>query len=249
MFYVNNYDIHTRLLDWTKDIYVAIYFAIQNLFLNNIDEVDKEKNMVIWAFNFKKIKEYNLYCTELNEDIEYENSLKEKNSKFGMKIGCSEDKSIETYNEEIYKYNLKVKEYNNKFKDREYKEYKRLLISIFLIVSSYYENPNINAQKGALLYQKICYSILEKIEMVFKFKKIKDWARSKEYKTFKLSLDEIIVKYIDKDIAKKLEINNLFYKFIISRKEFFNIMRCLYKLGYDAAKIFPGYYDVSKKIF
>lgn len=267
-----HYDIPTRLLDWTKDIYIAIYFAIQNLFKNNINEVDKEKNMAIWAFNFEKIKEYNLYCTELNEDIEYENSLKEKNSKFGIKIGCPEDKSIETYNKEInlinkniqldileeelnkenlkiYKYNLKVKEYNNKLKDKEYKEYKRFLIPIFSVIPPYYTNPNINAQKGVLFYQKTCYSILEEVEMSYEFKENKDWERSKKYKNFKLPLDKIVERYIDKDIAEKVEINNLFYKFIIPQKEVFNIMRYLYKLGYDAAKIFPGYYGVSKKIF
>lgn len=272
-----HYDIPTRLLDWTKDIYVAIYFSVKNLFesKNSINEIEKEKQMAIWAFNFEKIKEYNLYCAKLNEEIEYINSLKEKNQKWKINTMCSDDISRESYNKKIslsnkntkldifkekeltkenlkiYKYNIKVKEYNNNLKDGEYKEYKKFLIPISSVIPPYYANPNINAQKGILLYQKTCYSALEEAENLFGFnkKKVKEWETSEEYKVFKLPLDEIVKRYINKEIAKELKINKLFYKFLIPQKEILNMMEYLYKLSYDVAKIFPGYYGISKKIF
>ena len=271
-----HYDIPTRLLDWTKDIYVAMYFSVQNLFKskNSINEIEKEKQMAIWAFNFEKIKEYNLYCMELNEEIEYINSLKEKNQKWKINTICSDDVSRESYNKKIslsnkntkldifkekeltkenlkiYKYNIKVKEYNDKLINGEYKEYKKFLIPIFSVIPPYYANPNLNAQKGILLYQKICYSALEETENLFECnkKKVKEWETSEEYKVFKLPLDEIVKRYINKDIAEELKINKLFYKFLIPQKEILNIMEYLYKLSYDVAKIFPGYSGISKKI-
>lgn len=44
-----HYGIHTRLLDWTYDIYVAMFFAFKGA-------IDKEQtNLVIWALNKEKL--------------------------------------------------------------------------------------------------------------------------------------------------------------------------------------------------
>lgn len=269
-----HYDIPTRLLDWTKDVNVAIYFAIQDIF-NKTKKIYKTKKIVIWAFDFKKIKEYNLNCLEINKNIEIINSLKKRNAKWGQKIDCSEEQDIEEYNKKvaelnnvikleffdkkefdeenltIYKDNLEIKKYNEKIKNdnsKELQKYKKFLIPIYSVDPLYYANPNINAQKGILLYQKTRYGTFEEVESLFNQKTVKDWENSEEYEIFKLPLDKLVKRYINEEFAKELGIESLFYKFVIPQKEVPNMMEYLYKLGYDAAKIFPGYYGVAKKI-
>lgn len=264
---VQHYDIPTRLLDWTKDVNVAIYFAIHDIF-NKLKKMYKTKKLVIWALDLEKIKEYNLECLMVNENIEIINSVKEDKVKWGQRIECPENETIEKYNEKVTesnnvvkleifdekefdKENLEIKKYNEEIKNdnsKELKRYKKFLIPIYSVVPPYYANPNINAQKGILLYQKTCYSAFEEAEALFNQKAVKDWENSKEYEIFKLPLDNIVKRYINEEFAKELGIESLFYKFVIPQKEVPNIMKYLYKLGYDAAKIFPGYYGVKKKI-
>lgn len=265
-----HYDLPTRLLDWSGDIYVAIYFAVQDIFNKN-KKINKEKNIAIWAFDFEKIKMYNSYCTDLNENIQYRNQVSEgdknkvnkKNySKYNEEIKLKNkkvnldnfnSKEFDNKNLEIYKYNMKVKKYNFEIGDDNYqklKEYKKFLIPVYSVVPPYYANANINAQKGVLLYQKTLYSVLEEGESLFDFnkKQVAEWENSEEYRVFKLSLDELIDRYLSKDIFEKLEMDTLFYKFLIPQEETLNIMEYLYKLEYDAAKIFPGYQSITKKI-
>lgn len=265
-----HYDLPTRLLDWSGDIYVAIYFAVQDIFNKN-KKINKEKNIAIWAFDFEKIKMYNSYCTDLNENIQYRNQVSEgdknkvnkKNySKYNEEIKLKNkkvnldnfnSKEFDNKNLEIYKYNMKVKKYNFEIGDDNYqklKEYKKFLIPVYSVVPPYYANANINAQKGVLLYQKTLYSALEEGESLFDFnkKQVAEWENSEEYRVFKLSLDELIDRYLSKDIFEKLEMDTLFYKFLIPQEETLNIMEYLYKLEYDAAKIFPGYQSITKKI-
>ena len=264
-----HYDIPTRLLDWTKDINVAIYFAIQEIF-NKPKKIYKTKKVAIWAFDFEKIKEYNLNCLEINENIETENKNIREKSSGSIKIIGYAGKKIEKYNEEvrknnatimrekfdkrefdsenlkIYEYNLRVQSYNNEIKKENPKvarECKKFLIPIYSVIPPYYANPNVNAQKGILLYQKTRY-----LDFNIKLKKIKEWENSEEYKIFKLPLDKLVKRYINEELAKELGIKSLFYKFVIPQEEVPNMMEYLYKLGYDASKIFPGYYGVTKKI-
>ena len=44
-----HYGVYTRLLDWSKDINVAIYFAISGLV--NFKESEKPKNIVLWVLD------------------------------------------------------------------------------------------------------------------------------------------------------------------------------------------------------
>ncbi len=45
-----HYGVYTRLLDWSRDINVAIYFAISGL-MNFKEEEDRPKNIVLWILN------------------------------------------------------------------------------------------------------------------------------------------------------------------------------------------------------
>lgn len=61
-----HYGIPTRLLDWTQDIYVALYFAATDVLRNKTEEND---NIIIWALN-----------------VPYINSQKEKGRRTNLKI-------------------------------------------------------------------------------------------------------------------------------------------------------------------
>lgn len=56
-----HYGIHTRLLDWTYDIYVAIYFAI----IDHLRKQTDSKNIAIWCIDRNLLNEYTTKRTHL----------------------------------------------------------------------------------------------------------------------------------------------------------------------------------------
>jgi len=46
-----HYGIPTRLLDWTRQSYIAAFFAAEGVY-KNLESLDKSSRLVVWAFNF-----------------------------------------------------------------------------------------------------------------------------------------------------------------------------------------------------
>lgn len=285
-----HYDIPTRLLDWTKDFYVALYFAVSNVFDKEIKKDDLKSKIALWAFDYQRIIQGNEEIRNDNEDVAKKNKMAEEDN---LSV-CPLDKKIEVYNEEvkiyndfydskifdqtkvtiseydssffnkeefdiqnkkIFDYNEEIREYNRKIEKKikekkVLKRYKNFLIPIYATMPPYYSNPNINAQKGILLYQKCCYGKEKPEKYTYGIKRrIIELENSEEYKALKLPLEKIVDRYINwKSNSNLYKIEPLFYKFIMPLEEARNILKYLYKLGYDASKIFPGYYGVTKKI-
>lgn len=63
-----HYGIPTRVLDWSYDYRVSLYFAIKNILDDNYLRSEKPENGVLWAFNYKYfnhcyVLETKSYCT------------------------------------------------------------------------------------------------------------------------------------------------------------------------------------------
>lgn len=104
-------------------------------------------------------------------------------------------------------------------------------IPIRIIQPEYYGNPNLGAQQGVLTFWEIKRPMGEDRDVV---------------RTNRTPLDELIresIKHHDFNLK-----DVFFYKFIIKNYAAEDVFRFLTRMRYDAARLFPGYYGVTKKI-
>lgn len=108
-------------------------------------------------------------------------------------------------------------------------------VNIDFIIPHYAGNPNLNAQKGLFTHWPIKVTTLKE--------QMDDALQEKAKITDRTTLDKLIENSINKR-------NNqpIFKKFIIPNSEAKKGCQILDKLGYDAGKVFPGYYGIVKQI-
>ncbi len=168
-----HYGVLTRLLDWTYDINVALYFACTGAMEARLNsEFTKDETMVIWAIN-----------------AQYIQSLQPTTAR----------------------------------------------IPLNFVVPAYFDNPNINAQKGLLSYWEIempsmINGILNRISPRF---------------VDRTPVNELLNNYCN---TSKDENVVLLYKFMLPVHECISAYEVTSKLGYNAARIFPGYNGVVKNM-
>jgi hypothetical protein len=170
-----HYGIPTRMLDWTSDVFSAIYFAASGALKKwkssyESGGFDCSDKMVIWILNGGLIHE--------------------------MKKG----------------------------------------FPLKLVVPPYYDNPNLNAQKGVLSYW----------EIVLPSRKEEDANNyGRGLPIDKRSLD---VQLQEHDFGQDSDHLNMLYRVEIDINECGYAYSVISNLGYHAAKLFPGYDGVEKKL-
>jgi len=172
-----HYGVKTRMLDWSSDLYISLYFAAVGALKN-------------WKKSFKSGWDDNSYDT----------------------------------NDSIVIYILnggKVHEMAQK-------------IPLKLIVPSYYDNPNLKAQKGVLSYWQVDLPIRSE-------EGIASCKHSIDIKPLTQLLEE-------HDLGYKSEHIKILYKVEIAINECGYIYSVMDKLGYNAARLFPGYDGVNRKL-
>ncbi len=170
-----HYGLPTRLLDWSYDLNVALYFASFNALkkaLNNNNKF-KSDNIVIWTLDLKNID--NLVALNV-----------------------------------ITNFPLKF------------------------VVPDYYGNPNLNAQKGILSYWEEP-----------KFTNLDDALKAP---VNKIPLEQHIEDYDVSNVSKSLTPNDIMTKWLIPSTESLEIATYLYNIGYNAARLFPGYKGITSSM-
>lgn len=173
-----HYGLLTRLIDWSYDIYVALYFACMGAIKDHTEKgLESNDTMVIWALN-----------------AQYIQFLQPTTSR----------------------------------------------IPLNFIVPPYYNNPNLNAQKGILSYWEIDVpSDCEVARMLMEQRCIP--------LTDRTPLDMLLQNYCNAN-PNKNEHLTLLYKFEIPVSECVPTYEYIMKLGYTAAKLFPGYGGATRKM-
>ena len=186
-----HYGVPTRMLDWTSDLFTAMYFASSKA-LKRWDkgEYDTLDNLIIWILNGGLIH----------------SMTKDRNSK-GIPI----------------------------MKDGVWQETIINPLPLKVVVPPYYDNPNLNAQKGVLSYWEV--------EMP---SRAEEDSRGHEfYPIDRRPLDELLQGY---DLGYDSSHIDILYRVELDISECAYMYSVMNDLGYNAAKLFPGYAGVKQKM-
>lgn len=106
-----------------------------------------------------------------------------------------------------------------------------------IINPSYHGNPNLAAQQGIFTLWEMNNIIISNEPLRIDIKKEAD----------RRPLNELIAEYLTKT-NRNFNFENLFYKILIPANESLELLEYLSVLGYDSARLFPGYSGVVKNI-
>lgn len=194
-----HYGISTRLLDWTYDIYVAMYFAsmgaIKNLYepkkLTEAEWLQKNQREVKGIRNIRKTKD----------------SEQPKNMEFWVI-------------------------------DTQFQNYQLAYKAPLRFTRPRYEgNPNLCAQKGLFsFWSETRNGIIEEYQN----------PKLKRELVNRAPLDELLTEHIDSwlENGKYKEAPECLYRITIPQSEALLMYQYIRRIGYDAAKLFPGYWGI-----
>lgn len=232
-----HYGMHTRLLDWTQDIRVALYFAA-----SGVEESQKE-DMAIWCINAGEL-------TDIREVFDTSNYVANILSYDGQGDHSEKWDLIRILNEDVLSLRFFIPHYDANININAQKgvlsiwQYNLGQKEIYKHSSSRKNIRNI-PHKDALLS--------ESVEMLRK--KIGD--NGKEFLEQSIErdtrpLDKLILDYFDQNNSKRCKIkemsNKILYKFVIKKELRNDILYMLCTDGYNRAKIYPGYHSVAEMI-
>lgn len=112
-------------------------------------------------------------------------------------------------------------------------------IPLNFVVPPYHDNPNLNAQKGVLSYWEV--------DVPSQMEQAKELQNGIVRLTDRTPLNELLQKYCDANPGKD-DAFVLLYKLEFPVQECIVAYEYLRSLGYTAAKLFPGYDGVVKKM-
>lgn len=243
-----HFDIPTRLLDWTSDPYVGLYFASVSSFSKESDD-----RVVLWALDKDTINFIISGTRSYNDEIIATNPKEGQRTEKNNIEKAFENRKINLNleNLEIYKENLKIIENNKNNKNK--KCCKDYVVPIKFLQTPYYSNVNLKAQMGVLTYEEVSYEMGKAISEVMKYCWVDEIGVGKtpeEILRDEVPLDEIIEYYCKENyiFLNTLSNSTLLYKFTLPQKEGKAVLEKLHILRYDGADLFPGYYGVKKKI-
>lgn len=225
-----HYGMHTRLLDWTQDIRVALYFAA-----SGVEESQKE-DMAVWCINAGEL-------TNIRNTFDSSIYLSNILSKYRQGDHLEKRELIRILLGDVLPLRFFIPHYDV---NRNISAQKGVLSVWQYNLGKYIEDNNGKTQNNGSIPVESVETLTEMVTV--NTKHFLEQTVKQDIKP----LEELILDYYNMKKSKRRKIkemtSKILYKVIIKKELKKDLLNMLYTDGYNRARIYPGYNGVAEMI-